>query len=320
VSRKGPGTPSGPVERGSARGSGERGGTRESVERSGARESVARGDARESIERGGATYSVLDVSPDLLVALQEGTQGLLAESRALASSNVVLAGDLSTFPPADLLNFLHNGERDGVLLARSEGFERTVALIKGNVAWASSSSPGERLGEVACRMGLLDRPRLQQILRSQRDPLDRRRIGQVLVDSGAMLTQDLPRVTRQQVVEIFLGLLVARSGAFVFLRGCDPSRLPSNFALDTEALLLDGLRRLDEIELFRGRIPGLWVKLRRTASSPADELSEDAKLVLAASDGKRTLARIAADTGLGEFETTRTAYRLVVSGLLVFEE
>ena len=332
MTRKGSGTPGGPVERQSARESNDRNSARESNDRGSAREpndrsgspragdSIRRDSSPQRLDHGGATYALLDVSPDLLVALQERSAGLLAEARALASSDAVLAGDLSVFPPADLLNFLHNGERDGVLLARSEGFERTVALIRGNVAWASSSSPGERLGEVACRTGLVERSRLQQILGSERDPLDRRRIGQVLVDSGAMQPQDLPRVVRQQVVEIFLGLLVARSGAFVFLRGCDPSRLPSNFALDTEALLLDGLRRLDEMELFRGRVPGLWVRPRRTTVSPADELSEDAQLLLATADGKRTLARIAADTALGEFEATRVAYRLVVAGLLVLDE
>jgi hypothetical protein len=113
---------------------------------------------------------------------------------------------------------------------------------------------------------------------------------------------------------------VARSGAFVFLEGCDASRLPSNFALDTEALLLDGLRRLDEMEHFRARIPGLWVCPRRTAMPPSDELSDEAKLLLAAADGRRTLARIAAETALGEFETTREAYRLVVAGLLAIDE
>ena len=55
-------------------------------------------------------------------------------------------------------------------------------------------------------------------------------------------------------------------------------------------------------------------------SLPADELSQDAQLLLAAADGKRTLARIAADTALGEFEATRVAYRLVVAGLLVLDE
>ena len=272
------------------------------------------------IERQGTRYALLEVPPDLLVALQDRANALLGEARAVGASSVALAGDLTTFPPADLLNFLHNGQRDGVLLARSEGFERAVVLVGGNVAWAVSSSPGERLGEVACRSGVLERSRLQQIVRTQRDAMDRGRIGQLLVDSGAMKAADVQRVVRQQVIEVFLGLLVARRGAFIFLRGCDPARLPSNFALDTEALLLDGLRRLDEMELFRGRVPGLHVRPRRTGRSPADELGDDAKLLLGACDGARTLAQIAADTALGEFEATRNAYRLVVAGLLVLDE
>jgi hypothetical protein len=272
------------------------------------------------IERQGARYALLEVSRDLLVALHDRVGGLLGEARADATSKLALAGDLETFPPADLLNFLHNGKRDGVLLARSEDCERAVVLIQGNVAWAVSSSPGERLGEVACRMGVLERPRLQQIVATQRDAMDRRPIGQLLVESGALEPQDLQRAMRHQVVEIFLGLLVARGGAFVFLRGCDPARLPSNFALDTEALLLDGLRRVDEMEHFRGRVPGLHVRPRRTGRPPADELGDDAKLLLTASDGSRTLARIAAETALGEFEATRNAYRLVVAGLLVLDE
>src|SRR5947209_9786168 len=68
---------------------------------------VERGAARQSIDHGGATYSLLEVSPELLVALQERSPGLLDDARSLATSRVVLAGDLSVFPPADLLNFLH---------------------------------------------------------------------------------------------------------------------------------------------------------------------------------------------------------------------
>jgi len=57
------------------------------------------------------------------------------------------------------------------------------------------------------------------------------------------------------VIEIFLGLLVAQSGVFVFLRGVNRSAMPDRLSLDTQALLLDGLRRLDEMVLYRARIP-----------------------------------------------------------------
>ena len=272
------------------------------------------------VERAGARFAVLDSAPDLLIALQEAAPGLLAEVASLGTSGaVVLAGDLATFNPADLLSFLHNGRRDGVLLARSGGAERAVVLIEGNVAWACSSSPAERLGEVACRMGLADRARVHQLLKTQRDAADRRRIGQLLVESGSMTAEDLPRATRHQVIEIFLGLLVAQSGAFLFLRGVDPGRLPSTFALDTEALLLDGLRRLDEMELFRARVPGLHVRPRRSGKPARDDVPAEAQLVLGMAEGALTLGQIAAASALGEFETMRVVYRLLVSGLVVLE-
>ncbi|HEX9603418.1 MAG TPA: DUF4388 domain-containing protein [Myxococcales bacterium] len=273
-----------------------------------------------SVERGGASFAVLDSVPDLLIALQEGAPGLLADVRSLGTAGVVLAGDLATFPPADLLNFLHNGRRDGVLLARSGGTERAVALIEGNVAWACSASPAERLGEVACRMGLADRARVHDLLKTQREAAAVRRIGQLLVQSGSMAEEDLPRAMRHQVIEIFLGLLVAQSGAFLFLRGCDRARLPNDFALDTEALLLDGLRRLDEMELFRGRVSGLHVRPRRSGKPALEELPADAQIVLGMAEGALTLGQIAAASALGEFETTRVVYRLAVAGLVVLDE
>jgi len=273
-----------------------------------------------SVERGGASFAVLDSVPDLLIALQEGAPGLLAAVRSLGTAGVVLAGDLATFPPADLLNFLHNGRRDGVLLARSGGTERAVALIEGKVAWACSASPAERLGEVACRMGLADRARVHDLLKTQREAAAVRRIGQLLVQSGSMAEEDLPRAMRHQVIEIFLGLLVAQSGAFLFLRGCDRARLPNDFALDTEALLLDGLRRLDEMELFRGRVSGLHVRPRRSGKPALEELPADAQIVLGMAEGALTLGQIAAASALGEFETTRVVYRLAVAGLVVLDE
>jgi hypothetical protein len=271
------------------------------------------------VERGGARFAVLDSVPDLLIALQEAGSGLLSDLASLGTSGAVLAGDLAMFPPADLLNFLHNGRRDGVLLARSGGAERAVVLIEGNVAWACSSSPAERLGEVACRMGLADRARVHELLRTQREAADRMRIGQLLVQSRSMTAEELPRAMRHQVIEIFLALLVAQSGTFLFLRGVDPGRLPSTFALDTEGLLLDGLRRLDEMELFRARVPGLHVRPRRTGKPALDDVPADAQLVLGMAEGALTLGQIAAASALGEFETMRVVYRLVVAGLVVLE-
>jgi hypothetical protein len=201
-----------------------------------------------------------------------------------------------------------------VLLARSDGTERGIVLIDGNVAWACSTSPGERLGELLYRMGLADRARVDAAIAEQGEKGKRRRIGQILVDKGVLGPDEVWRGLRHQVVEIFLGLLVAQSGTFVFLRGLDRSKLPAMLALDTQAMLLDGLRRLDEMELYRTRVRDSEVKPKRTGKQGAIEVEHQHLLALA--DGTRTLGELASATALGEFEATKAVFKLLELGYL----
>lgn len=264
-------------------------------------------------------WKLLRSSPELLLALKERPEGLYGDLSQLQPSGAVLAGDLSEMQPSDLLNFLHQGRRTGVLLARTDDVERGLAMTDGNVAWACSTSQSERLGEQLCRVGLADRARIEAAIREQGLQGQHRRLGRILVDKGLIGEAQLDRGLRHQTVEIFLGLLVAQAGSFVFLRGLDRARLPASLNLDTQGLLLDGLRRLDEMELYRTIIPHSEITLRKTAAalpSRSEELSDDARRLHALADGTRTLLQLAVATALGEFEATKAAYKLVGLGYL----
>jgi hypothetical protein len=261
-------------------------------------------------------WRLLEVASDLLRALREGPGTLFTELSGLSPSRAVLAGDLAEMQPCDLLNFLHQGRRTGVLLTRSDGVERGIVMLEGNVAWACSTSPGELLGQLLARSGLVDRARVTEVLSEQGEPPGRKRLGQLLLERGIISPEALAHGLRHQVMEIFLGLLVVKSGSFVFLRGVERAALPSLLALDTQALLLDGLCRLDEMEVYRTRVPSAEVVPRCTGKAVDEELAEDVRRVLAAADGARTVADLARATALGEFEATRAAYRLIELGYL----
>lgn len=258
-------------------------------------------------------WNLLETPSDLLVALRDRRGGLFSELSELHPDRAVLAGDLAEMQPSDLLNFLHHGRRTGVLLARAGEVERGIVVVEGNVAWACSTSPGERLGELLARSGLIERARLGAVLAAQ-DIAGHRRLGQLLVDRGILPPDALARGLRTQVIEIFLGLLVARAGTFVFLRGVDRTALPIALALDMQALLLDGLRRLDEMELYRSIVPGLEVTPRLTGTPPQDGIDGEAAQLLPFVDGKRTLAELALVSALGEFEATKATYQLIQRG------
>lgn len=231
-------------------------------------------DLKARLDQSPGAWKLLKTPDGLLVALRDRASGLFPQLKTvLAPDRALLAGDLAEMQPSDLLNFLHQGRRTGVLLALSDGVERAIVLIEGNVAWACSTSPAEKL-------------------------------------------KDMWRGTRQQITEIFLGLLVAQSGVFLFLRGVKRSAMPDRLSLDTQAMLLDGLRRLDEMELYRARIPHSGVKPRSTGKAVEEQLTLEVRLVLAMADGSRTLAELALATSLGEFETTKAAYALIERGYL----
>jgi hypothetical protein len=254
---------------------------------------------------------------DFLGAVRAGKGGLLPEMRRLAAGEVVLAGDLAQVPPSDLLNFLHQGRQSGVLYSRSEGVERALVLDDGNVSWGVSSSPAERFGEILARYGMLDREELARALQAQAGAGGTARIGEILVERGAFAREDLPRALRVQVVEIFLALLVARRGEFLLFAGFDRAMLPVSAGIDTEALLLDGLRRMDEMERFRARIPGADARPRRTGKAlDGGGEAQGAGEIVALSDGMCTLGEIASRTALGEYETTKSIFQLLDSGHL----
>jgi len=231
-------------------------------------------DLKARLDQSPGAWKLLRTPDGLLVALRDRAPGLFPQLKTvLGPDRALLPGDLAEMQPSDLLNFLHQGRRTGVLLARSDGVERAIVLIGGNVAWACSTSPAEKL-------------------------------------------KDMWRGTRQQITEIFLGLLVAQSGIFVFLRGVKRSAMPDRLSLDTQAMLLDGLRRLDEMELYRARIPHSGVKPRSTGKAVQEQLTLEVRLVLAMADGSRTVAELALATSLGEFETTKAAYALIERGYL----
>ena len=262
-------------------------------------------------------WKLLSTPNELMLALRERGDGLQTDLAQLSPKSIVLAGDMSEMQPSDLLNFLHQGRRTGVLLTRSDGVERGIVLIEGNVAWACSTSPGERLGELLARAGLVEHGKVEALLNGQIATGEKKRLGQLLVDKGALGPEALAHGLRHQVNEIFLGLLVARAGSFVFLRGIDTTRLPSILALDTQGMLLDGLRRLDEMELYRTRVSSSELKPRvLRKATPTDLLTPEQLQVLEHSDGHRTIADIATVTALGEFEATKAAYKLLESGIL----
>jgi hypothetical protein len=77
---------------------------------------------------------------------------------------------------------------------------------------------------------------------------------------------------------------------------------------------MDGVRRIDELSLFRARIPGPDACVRRREPRVRLTLQGGEAALLAQVDGRRTVAEVARAARLGEFDATKILYHLAEAG------
>ncbi|MBI4951020.1 MAG: DUF4388 domain-containing protein [Myxococcales bacterium] len=271
---------------------------------------VGRVASREMRSRQGA-YRLLPAPPHVVVMRFAGRDGGDAE-QALP---FWIAGEISK-PGAlwDLVGMVGQGNWTGELVVVDGQATRSVFFERGHVVGAHSTADKERLGEVLYRYGALNREQVAAVADAVTPSL---RFGQAAV-ALEMLSQDtLFHVIGRQTEEIVYAAFAATSGTFYFVEGYDASRLAYRQKLAVAALLMEGARRMDEMECFRARIPSsLHVPARapgRRGVGPEHALHA----VWEAVDGLRSIEDIGRHLGQGEFDTTHAIFQLLQAGELV---
>jgi hypothetical protein len=248
-------------------------------------------------------FSLLPSTYDLLIAARTPSTG-----GAAPGPRCLLAGDLSGFPIPDLIGLVHQSRVSGMLTVRSGRISRFVTFKDGEVRSASSEAPGERIGEVALRLGHINRDQLEEALAFDRP------LGKALVERGLLSANDLWKCFHEQVTTIFHAILMSPDGVFWLTDSVDPERPGIPLSMSTQSLLMDGIRRIDEMSLFRDKIPGSLAYLRRRTPARPVTLQAAEQQLLDLVDGRRNVSDVARESHLSEFDTTKILYHLAEAG------
>jgi hypothetical protein len=202
----------------------------------------------------------------------------------------------------------------------------TVYFDRGAIVHAEIRSNPHRLGQLLLQAGRITDADLDRAQAMQRQG-DSRRLGEILVAIGAITARELERQVRRQVEEVVFELMSWQEGYFSFVEGPLPEVVgEAPLRLPTEAVLMEGARRIDEWSRIESKIPHLDVV---PALAPADEGAHAEGLldllpgeweVLAAVDGERTLRSIAAALGRSEFEVAKIVFGLTAAGIVTLRE
>lgn len=227
---------------------------------------------------------------------------------AAAHGTVILAGDLGRFPPPDLFGMLTMAQKSGMLRLSFHTGEISVYFERGEIVFATSNIEEDRLGTFLYGRGVIDKNQLREAERNMRPDT---RFGKILVELGYITPKVLWENVHLQVEEIVYSVFGLRLGSFFFLEG--DSLLPedlSGITLSSQSLLMEGIRRSDEMAMIEEVIPQDDAVPVRRDSAPKTDLSEFEGKVLALCDGRRTVSQIIRGSKRGDFEAKRALYDL----------
>ncbi len=192
---------------------------------------------------------------------------------------------------------------------------RSIFFEQGNVVGAATSVDVERLGSVLYRFGVITDEQRSVILAQMSTGM---RFGEAAIGVGVLKQDQIYSYIARQIEEIVFATMTVGDGTFFFLDGFDDARLVSRHTVSANALLMDGVTRMDELRYFRQKIPSAEHVPVRTENrgAPADELRE----VYAAIDGKLSVGELGRITLKGEFHTTKQLYALVQSQLVAIHQ
>jgi tetratricopeptide (TPR) repeat protein len=229
---------------------------------------------------------------------------------------MAIKGSLKEASLPDVLQLLSMGKKTGCLAVTHRNNFGYIYFDKGLISYASIVNRRDRIGDILMKAGVITQAQLDAAISAQGTHRDKR-IGDLLVAQGAVKREQLHSQIRVQIEEAVYYLFTWTQGTFNFESDVRPDEQDFVVSINPESLLLEGARRVDEWSLIEKKVSSLDLVFdldRAKLSESGVVLEDDQARVAELLDGRRDVAAIIEESGLGEFEVGKAIYGLVTAG------
>ncbi len=160
-------------------------------------------------------------------------------------SGPALEGDLRHFFPTEVMQLLQLAQSTGRLELDRAGERVELFVERGRPVFARTSGVSVKVGEILVHRGDVMREALELALAMQQD-IPGRRLGELLVASGAATPQQVREAVHQVLRRIVYGVLLWREGRFLFEPGNSIQGEDIQLDVDLDRLILEGLKLHDQ--------------------------------------------------------------------------
>ncbi|QUV99006.1 DUF4388 domain-containing protein [Chloracidobacterium sp. MS 40/45] len=167
---------------------------------------------------------------------------------APAAPSPPMTGLLTTIGVPDLLRRAYSERFTGELLLSRGDEQKQIYFETGNIVFAASNQPADRIGASLLRQGLITQADFDRILAQAHEG---KRFGQALVEAGLMSERDLITNITFQVLDIIYSVFNWTTGAFEFIPGEHRVAEELKLKLTTASIILEGVRRIEDFGIIR---------------------------------------------------------------------
>jgi hypothetical protein len=233
------------------------------------------------------------------------------------TEKIVLSGDLTEIRFPTLLMSLYRERETGILTLTGLTHRKSLYIEEGKIIFASSDDPDDRLGECLLRRNMIT---AQNYLESAEQIRPGRRQGEILVDMGAITTEELVEGLAQQLYDIIFSLFRMKSGNYT-LTLTDFSTLEMvTLSVDTPLVVFKGMERLETWSQIYPVVGPPSARLRTVQNLPsfvADlDLSPDQEHVLSLCKPGMAVSSLLDASYLPQYQTYRLLWIFLTLGLL----
>ncbi len=214
-----------------------------------------------------------------------------------------LEGSIEDFGLADILQLLYFQKKTGLLTVDGRLGRIKVYFHSGDIVAAESRKKMEekRLGKILVKKGLISEEKLREVLEQKKS--SKNKIGSLLVKDGLVSKEDVEEIIVNQLTEIVVQLFNWKKGTYEFkAQKVQPDR-ELEISVDTQHLLMDGLRIVDELAVIDDKVT-LDTVFQRTRKKGI-ELTEEEQKIFDNVDGENDVSALIEASGEDEYKVSK---------------
>ena len=225
---------------------------------------------------------------------------------------MALEGSLTDFGLADILQLIYFQRKTGILTLSGRIDKVKLLFIEGNITGAESKRriDDNRIGKILLKKGFIKDTDLQAVLEEQKKT--GAKIGNVLIKKGLVSKEMVCDMLIGQITETVIQLFSWKQGTYEFSTQGMPLEKDLSFSLDTQHLLMEGLRIVDEWSVIKDQIA--LDTLFQKKSEDSTQLSEAEREIFSYVDGENDVSTIIDLSGKDNFEVSKTLLALLEKG------